>query len=208
MTDVAICVVGHQLRQDRAQQLARRVAAQVVIDDGSHGETMNHQRAWRRLAAGRTTHACVIQDDALPIGSFVADVWEVAARKPDDLISLYVGQQRPHATAVAAAVQQARRVDAAWLEHRELLWGVAVLMPRRLVLNTLAAMSGRQPYDRDLGYGWFRTTGRPVQYTVPSLVDHDDTLPQITTDHPPRQPGRRAHQTGKPVWNDRTVAIA
>lgn len=205
---LAIAVVGHTQRTQQAARLAQQLApAALFLDDGTLGEWANHERALLWGTTAPASHLLVIQDDAVPVDGFLTLANLAAAERPDDLIGLYVGKQRPRAAAVTQAVAQANRDGASWLTSSSLWWGVATIFPVELLAELLwYCQTSDKPYDRRIGT-WAKQTGRPVLYTWPSLVDHADQ-PTVIEGRPERTPGRTAHRVGAPSFNDIAVRFA
>lgn len=187
MTGVEVVVVAHEKRRHHLETLLERTeASNVFIDDGSLGEWANHERALRwaadSAAKKNLSHVCVVQDDALPVDGFVAQVCALAVLRPDDMIGLYVGTHRPHREAVDIATEEADDLGAMFLSYKELCWGVATLMPAGKIEPMLEAVRwSNRPYDIRLGRGWAAVSGeeKPVIYTWPALVDHRDERPVV-----------------------------
>lgn len=181
----------------------------TFVDNGHQGEWRNHRRAitWAAQRPG-ITHVLVVQDDAVPVPDILLHAHEAASRRPDDLISLYVGTNRPRRKDVLDAVQAADDTGASWLRADSLLWGVAVIYPVEHIEAILESCSRPPalPYDQRVGR-WAQQNNRDVWYTWPSLVDHRDT-PTVISGRSPREQPRVAHRTGVPEWNERSVRIA
>lgn len=157
-----------------------------------------HERAWMGLLeqAGSetntdTTHALVLQDDAVPCRNLVPGV-EMAldALPADALVSLYFGNALSHPKIVRSA-RSANEHKASWIVSTGYWWGVAVLLPISKIEEMLAfCCPRRENYDRRLSI-WCEYNEYPVYYPWPSLVDHlDDT----SLKNPGRRPGRKAYQ--------------
>lgn len=200
-------IVAHKSRQEMATQLSETVQAEKIwLDNGHLGEWRNHVRAWKHAAESEATHACVLQDDAVPIEGFREHVEQAVSIKPNDPISLYVGTHRPHREEVLAATKLAEGRMASWLVAPTLYWGVGLVLPVEVIPEMLEVCKGsRLPYDQRIGW-WAKKTQRPVYYTWPSLVDHADT--ETVAHSSMRQQGKRvAHKVGEPNWSDIVVPI-
>lgn len=207
MGSLYIAVVAHQKRYDMAFKLATDVQAdEVFMDDGFKGEWRNHEYAWKAAARSGMTHACILQDDAIPIEDFREHALRAAEEKPDSLISLYTGTHRPRKEQVEHAIKIAQGTDASWLTANTLMWGVGVIAPVYRIEDILSkAQESKLPYDQRIGYV-FEEFNEPVYYTFPSLIDHADE-PTVIPGRPNKQGIRVAHQTGVPEWNTREVQI-
>lgn len=213
MTGVVTVVVSHVKRKAWVPDLVRASGAEGVFeDDGTLGEWANHERALRwavATAAEKTlSHILVIQDDAVPVEMFRTQVAALASLRPDDMIGLYVGTHRPHNEAVGDACRRADELDAMFLSHHNLCWGVATLIPVAYVDPMLAvAAKSKRPYDTRLGRAWADVRGeeKPVLYTWPSLVDHRDEVSVIAGRGRP-EGARVARRTG-PLTGDPNVVV-
>jgi hypothetical protein len=193
---VSFTVMGHTARQQQARRLARDLSCPAMFDtpELGLGEVANGNRAWA-CARHADWHA-VLQDDALLVPGFLEALPRALAAADHSIVSLYTGTGRPLQRSVESAIRVADARGWAWLEHRTLLWGVAVAMPTGLAPDFLAWGAGQPgPYDERIGR-FARERRIPVLYTHPSLVDHADgpTLLQHKVG-PPTAP-RRAHRLG------------
>ena len=227
-TSIACAIMAHPQRRDLAFDLADRLAngehdelpGFISMDIAGEGEIVNGLRAWALAASVADDLGCswcvVLQDDAEPIHDFQQQARLALAHAPQTAVSFYVGAGRPRQTLVREAIDLATMRRAAWLEHRDLLWGVAVAMPTAHVAGFLAWArregGGDTPrprsYDLLIGAYW-RQQGIPVRYTWPSLVDHDDRTPSLLgNDRTPSSGPRVAHYVGVPErWDTPAVTI-
>lgn len=175
MTETNIVVVGHIDRLGHVLNLKTTLGAKVFLDDGTLGEWGNHERALR-WASTKPGHVLVLQDDAQPVDGMVNVLPKIATRVSDDPVSLYLGTGRPAAwqPRIREATSLADEHDAGLIRSVQMLHGVAILYPTRLLTAYLDwARSSTEPYDYRLG-AWCRLTGHHCYYTWPSLVDHED----------------------------------
>jgi len=219
--------MAHPRRRDMALALVDELtdveshsSPLVVFDDGWNGEIATGLQAWSLaewVAADIGAEWCVVlQDDAVPIQDFPQHAAAALAHAPQTAVSFYVGAGRPRQKLVREAIDLASMRRAAWLEHRDLLWGVAVAMPTADVSGLLAWAKGvggggtprPRSYDLLIGAYW-RQLGVPVRYTWPSLVDHDDRTPSLLLhDRTPSSGPRVAHYVGVPErWDTPAVTI-
>jgi hypothetical protein len=190
---IDVAIMAHPARVDAAHQLAEQTGARIVWDDG-HGEWDTGARAWDSINRD-ADWGLVLQDDALPIPDMLAHLGQALTNAPRTCTSLYVGTTRPRGPAVTHATQQATLAGNAWLETRALMWGVGVALPVEDIAPLLDwANTQTLPYDQRIG-AWDSRHSRPVRYTWPSLVDHDDG-PSIARNNDSAP--RKAHRTGIP----------
>lgn len=207
-TRVHVAVVAHVDRIDRGTALAQALGASLHLDDGRRGSYGNHASALAYGHARHASHVLTIEDDALPHPDFLSLAHEAIARRPNDPIGFYVGKQRPHPFRVEWSTKKADEMSASWLVSHTLLWGVATAFPAADIPGLLAwGETSSKQYDERVG-DFYCSLERPVYYTWPSLVDHDDG-PSVIQDpsRRDRPPGRVAHRVGTPTWNDITVEI-
>lgn len=206
---IGIVVMAHEKRREQALALRDQLGASVVLDDGSHGENKNGDRAWGLGLMLGEDWTVVLQDDAIPVPDFRRQAESALAQHPDSLVSFYVGTTRPKAERVKAAVVRMELDGAAWMQHSTLLWGVGVGMPTKDIDGFLSWAKSRRslPYDERLG-AYFQAQGSPVYYTYPSLVDHADEKTLVRHKAGPPKGPRRAWRVGVPqTWNTKAVTL-
>ena len=180
-----VALVAHHSRP--YEPLAAHLDADIVfVDDAWRGAWWNHQRAlaW---AAGQAERVWIVEDDALPAHNFrtLAQSW--GDRFRHDLISGYLGKQRPPQWQSRIRQRLADR-DQDFIRLDTLIHGVCYSIPPGEVGRVVDQMTPG-PADFQIGKAW----GSPVLYTLPSLVDHADG--DVVETHPDgkrRLPGRTA----------------
>jgi hypothetical protein len=214
--DFVVGVVAHEKRRTRAERLAGKVRADLIMTDGGPkplGCEANHRRVWSGLDAFNAEWCVTLEDDAIPVDGFRDQLAQALAVAPAPYISLYLGrgfprqwQKRFGETILAATPDTCWAMTSGWLWHAV---GIAVradLVPG--MLNHLDRAIG-VPVDEAIGQH-ARNTNQPVAYTLPSLVDHaDGPTIHIHQDGQPRPPGRKAWTTGaRTTWNNKTIDMA
>lgn len=184
-TQIRFVVVGHHARRARAERLAFKLGAHLLIDEEDHGANWNHRRALE-WAAGQNSLVVVVEDDALPVEGFQALATEWLSRFPDSLISFYLGTGRPpqYQLEIATKLIAADRERADHITMQRLVHAVCYSVPPKLLPKVLARWDASKPADYAVG----DACGGPVIYPCNSLVDHADGLP--VEKHPDRQPRR------------------
>lgn len=218
---VVIVVMAHPSRRASAELLAQTVDASLIVWDLGDGEWDTASRAWRAgLALANdldVSHVLVIQDDAIPVDHLREHILEMLDDAPtrEAAFSLYLGKVKPArwVTNVEFAVRLAEREGCAWLTATHLLHGVAVVLPARVIEPMLSwCEKPTLPYDERIGTWIRRVWQKPTLYTVPSLVDHDDSLATLVehADDVRRSPkGRVAWRYGVPAsWRTDALVIA
>lgn len=195
-----IGIVAHVDRLDMAAALADTVDARVIcIDDGTIGCDGNHRRVWTHLAIGDAPWSLVLEDDAVPVRDFTAQLVGVLRNSPAPVVSLYLGRSRPPAwqdwAEEATATADAR--GDCFIPCNRLLHAVGVAMHRRLVTHMLAqTLDVELPVDEAIS-AWARWNEHKISYCWPSIVDHRD-IPTLVK-HPdgkPRTMSRTAWSVG------------
>lgn len=217
---IAYGVCAHHERLDQAQRLLETLPVEgrvLACDNGTKGELRNHDDTWLaayEVAMEEGLDWCVVlEDDAEPVWRFSEYLPQILANVPEPgIVCLYTGTGRPpqYQATIEQACYQAQHSGAAWLRSRShrLLWGVAVAMPTYQVPYMLEGVQGdMSPYDYRIGH-YALSTGTPVHYTYPSMVDHADGLTLIQhQDGQPRTEVRKAWATGVPMMNREAVVF-
>lgn len=204
---IATVVVAHPAREVQAKQLAADHDGIVVMDTEGRGAGGNHREALRVGIETGASHVLSLEDDAVPVPGLLGHVAEAVRRRPDQILGLYVGRQRPRSFVdrVAAATRKADQTGASWLTYPGLIWGVAAVWPAHLAREFLTFSHGTNLWDVHVRR-WCERHGHEVAFTWPSLCDHRDEG-TVITGRLTRPPGRVAHRVGVPDWNDRAVAL-
>ena len=130
------------------------------------------------------THFCVMQDDVIPCQQFASKLQDAIADRPDDVLSLWVGDLR---NTTAKFYRRAQIAGERWspIHFSDIHHCVALVWPRDLVAHfvewTATSMlpgDGRNQQSDDAIFGaWARRTKHQVWAAVPSLVEHNDDVP-------------------------------
>lgn len=186
---IHIAVVGHVIRQTRAEALADSLGAELFLDRLTLGPTFGHLNAlnWGAQFDG---NLIILEDDAQPVKRFLPLATQWISAHPQDLTSFYLGTGRPaqHQPRIKAALDLADSTRADHIKLPNLIHAVAYTLPctaipdLKLSLATVA--------DFGLGRAWNSHTKRPILYTIPSYVDHDDTDSIVRSG--PKGPPRKA----------------
>lgn len=208
---IPIGVVAHVTRVKQAKRLAQRVHADFIsIDNGLLGCDDSHKHVLNHLSNLPSTFSVVLEDDAVPIDNFTAQLAHCLPMSPSPITSLYLGQLRPpqFQNAIRAATRRADAENADWIISTHLLHAVGYAI-RTDLIPSLLAFTSPLPIDQHIS-AWAQQYGHTTAYAWPSLVDHADG-PTVIPTHPdgkPRTPGRVAWKTGPhPNWTTRTVPL-
>ncbi len=189
-----IVIIGHYARRARAELLAGKLSAHLIMDEVGLGALLAHRKALQWCC--RQDERCVVmEDDALPVAGFVSLAQRWLDRFPDELLSFYLGTGRPPQWQPTIA-RMLRNADEMQLSHivlPQLLHGVCYSLPADKVAAVVDALSSHRPADFAVGEAWRKVGRRPVVYLVRSLVDHDDgPSVEVHRDGQPRTEPRRA----------------
>ncbi len=181
------------------------LAVEVVSDHEGHDP--NPWRNYLRCLQNpppRATHMAILQDDVLPCNNFDIRLREVIKEKPDQILSLFVGNLRGAGQKEYRKAQIARSQWCAISSAARIFHVVALVWPVEAAAAfldwyevTKDKIPARQPHrsdDQVFGY-WIRTgtPRRTVWATVPCLVEHPDDVPQVARKRQrASDPGRRA----------------
>jgi len=148
--------------------------AEVVWDDGSNSRWGTGRRALLAYDP-EATHHLVLQDDAVIPRDLVTGLEAALQHAPQDVpLCLYVGKVRPYREMVTEYVRRAQ--NASWLVMDRLNWGVAVVLPTKIIDDLVDWCDGFDipNYDSRMSK-WFEDRNLPVWYPWPSLVDHRES---------------------------------
>jgi len=160
------------------------LAAAMHVDATGAGPWYTAKRCWRSMP-GHATHQLMLQDDAILCHNFVAGMKAVAAVRPNDPLALFAADDE-HADYAAMGGHH-------WMPMLR-FGAVALLLPRHVIEDFLA---WQQPLEKhfdestrgdgaSLRWGllddcrlWRYLMYQSIRMwaTVPSLVDHDVSLP-------------------------------
>ena len=169
-------IMAHEKRREFIPDLVERLG--ITDDDVVWDRIQNRwdtgRRAWE--AIDQTAEwGCVIQDDALVCRDFIRGMETALEYVNDDVVvSPYTGTRRPMAHRVEAAVRNARHHNASWIKMPSLNWGVAIVLPTRIIDDMLVWCDKQKypNYDRRIGRYAIDVLNMPTMCTWPSLVDH------------------------------------
>lgn len=169
---IPVAIVSHNSRTRRAERLAEITGAEYVsTDDGTLGPGLNHDRAWRWIAAQHGTWGVVLEDDAIPVKDCFQEQLEKVLRvAPSPIVSLYLGRSRPRhwQPQIMRVIGRSEH----FLTASTLLHHVGVAMRIGLIPEMLRGRNFSLPIDESIGE-WAQDHEFIVSYTHPSIVDHD-----------------------------------
>ena len=218
MTTIRLGVVAHTLRLSYAEQLADKVAAEVIsFDDGMLGPNKNHIKVWTNLLQRGGDWLVVLEDDAVPVDDFKYQLMQALNNAPTDIVGLYLGTSYPKAWQrfIKKAIETLMHEGAIGIFLTSLMIllflgslrsTVAVFLSipiSALVAFIALAQGGRKwPIDEQITH-WARMRGHQISYTRPSLIDHMDGPSTIPARHDgdSRDLPRKAYEVGcRDMW--------
>lgn len=147
-----------------------------LIIDHSKNEWDNGEICLRAYSGD---YHVILQDDAIIGENFYTNIINAISLKQNSLISLYTGTSRPFPTRIVRAVNEADSIGASFLQAKSLFWGVGFIIPTRDILPMLDYVKdSKLPFDQRIGL-YFKQLNKPVYYTYPSIVDHNDELDSL-----------------------------
>lgn len=213
MSDIKIGVVADERRQRQAFDLTKAVRADTVsYDPGLLGCTKNHIKVWAKVLQLGGDWAVVLEDDAVPVPDFRANLERALQDPPADVIGLYLGTNYPKEW--QRFIKPAVASEANWIVASHLLHGVGTAIRMSLVKDMLRFVGNMSdedklwPVDAQITH-WCCLRGMKVAYTNPSLVDHTDgeSLIAIRSGEATRERPRHAHKFGALETYQRTSLV-
>jgi hypothetical protein len=176
---VSLAIMAHPTRADLVDHLERELEEPEVVWDRGQGEWDTGRRALLAYDPEAEWH-CVVQDDAIPAMRFLEALDLVTAHADGHPLGLYLGKVRPVPRIMAKAVSAAENCGSPWVEWYGPRWGVAVAIPTRYIPALVAAADhySHPHYDARLAR-FFKMSNVWARYPLPSLVDHDPTIPSL-----------------------------
>lgn len=175
---ISTAIMAHPSRAALAEALWERLGGELVFDEkGDEWDT--GRRALLAYDPRAEWHA-VIQDDAILSDRFVEALELVTAHADGHPLGLYLGKVRPNPRVMRRAIEAAEHRGTPWVEWYGPRWGVAVCLPTRYIPALVASADlYRHPhYDARISR-FFKMSDVWCRYPIPSLVDHDPTIPSL-----------------------------
>lgn len=198
-----VLIQAHPARRELAEVLLGCLGRGEIVYDTNEEGPRNPWLTYRRcLARGVELggHTLIVQEDVIVCGNFLAGVERAIAAKPDNPLAFFVPGKPP---AYINAIYTARRDGRAWAELPLGTWCpvVATAWSSYLAENLLEWTKSNVPpawrADDEICGRFLAWAGVPVLASVPSLVEHPDTVPSVMNGHKRvgdgRDPGRRAY---------------
>lgn len=151
-------------------------------------------KLWKWASETDATHLLQLQDDALVCPEFWAQLHAMVSAVPDKVIGL------------ESAHPVAKDLPDTWYTTPDMLIGVGYVVPTTLLQEFLVWRStelrpgGLESVNEDQLLGlWCFVTGRKIWHPVPTIIDHDTSLPSTY--------GNDEHQDRRPTvtWKDRPL---
>lgn len=178
---VSVSIMAHPQRADMVERLVKTLGIDDsrVAWDQKNDRWDTGMRAWG-MYDPKASHHLVIQDDGHPAENLLEVLNDSINTFADETAtSLYLGRVRPYAQKVTELVNAAQAMDVSpgWIGMDSLFWGVAIMLPTRLIDGAMrwGYLNRDTPYyDQRIARYLARSCSvNTVYYTWPSLVDHD-----------------------------------
>lgn len=153
------------------------------------------ERMWSWAAETTATHCVFLQDDVEVAPNFWPALRAIVEARPDDVVGLEVA----HPAARMLALEDFRLFTTS-----DMLIGPGYVVPREQLVEFLewrktrlvdgwrtAGADGKPGLTEDTMIGlWCMTTGRRIVHPVPTIIDHDTSIPSTygNDDHTHRKP--------------------
>jgi hypothetical protein len=189
---LSVSVMAHPDRAPLVEKLVtaldptHTLSIPVAMDDEGP-PSGNTDRGWRtarrgwELADPAADFHLLLQDDALPCADLLAGLSKALEHVPPDaVVSAYLGNGGGIGPYWGAIATEANRRRASWVRSGKLNWGVAIILPTRLIPEMIEHANRSTGVPDDIRVcGWVGKRHGEVWYTWPSLVDHLD-VPSLT----------------------------
>lgn len=193
MATLSVKIMAHPKREAFIPELVSRLGLQDsdVIWDNDNTRWHTGRRAWQAIDQD-ADWGMVVQDDALVCQDLIPGLEVALDHLPEiGVVSPYIGTRRPSASKVEQAVQDAKNADASWVKMPSLNWGVAIVLPTKII-NGMVRWCNLQrypQYDRRIGRYAIDVEKLNTWCPWPSLVDHRDSASLVG-----HGTGRKAHK--------------
>ena len=188
MLSVSVAIQAHPSRAAMAEELLGCLDGRAEIvydpmpDDGLRSPWRTYREALERTPAG-ASHRLILQEDVIVCDRFLDGVDAAVAAHPDRVVCLFVaGNPALHRDTVFAACDR----DDSWAELEVTTWTpvVATLYPVRVIEPLLAWYDAQRfpdafTADDEIVGRYLRVAIERPLATVPSLVEHPDTVPSV-----------------------------
>ena len=182
MDNVSAAVVTHPSRFEAAVDLARKLPASVILDEG-YGLTRNHLRAWRCVSVGK--FGLVVQDDIAVDYDLLRKQIATYMQDPDESIATFYSVYAADLVALNSGASQ-RRFRGAQFRGE-----LAVMMPQHMISEYFVwAKDNWKELDPKLKWHDFlvakflQATNRDVVTMLPNSVQHRNREFKSTVGHP------------------------
>lgn len=183
MANYALGVVAHVERQSQIDMLRERIYPDLIeVDDGTYGCMGNHcltiEKLYQNGRRSGREWLVVLEDDAQPPETgFHQQVTAALDVAPSPLVSFYSGTGHP-ARKQGKFAEMASRQDVHWILHDYMRHAVAYALHVDVIelglIDHMIKMSRERWAPDDAISKFAKRYAKPIAYTNPSLVDHED----------------------------------
>jgi len=199
---LSVSVQAHPDRAELVKALTSSLDGEAPVAWDEEGPPNgNADRGWRTARAAWQLHDpdadwhLVLQDDAVPCADLLAGLSEALAHVPADaVVSAYLGRGGGNGYRWTPIVTGAEIAGASWVRSSKLSWGVAIILPAKLIGEMIEYCDRRHGVTDDMRIaGWAEKRRAEVWYPWPSLVDHRP-VPSLTKHRAKDRVAWRHHQ--------------
>jgi hypothetical protein len=194
---VSVSIMAHEKRREWVPLLQEKLGQECPVAwERGYGRWDTGRRAWE-LRDPQATHHLVLQDDVILSRELLPALLKILEVVPEEPISLFARTARRWDPLIRHCQRFSNQTR--WLVLKRLNWGPAILLPVSDIEPMLAWVEEHchmPHYDVRLAY-WYLHQGRPVWYTMPSLVDHRIDGDSLVWDLPSQERRRALYFIGE-----------
>lgn len=161
-------IMATESRRELAEKLSASLCNIPISYDNGSGIWWNRVKAMK-LCGTDCDFVCVLQDDSIPCKDFFNKVSAIAT-DTNKAYSLYFGNRRNMQDIAKVGMEKG------YLELDWLSWGVAIVLPTKIIPDLIDFGDKLKRYDRhdDTKISkYLQKIGMKIFYPLPSLVDHN-----------------------------------
>lgn len=170
---LSIAIMAHPKRESYIPSLRAKIGRPVRVTWDQINDRWDTGRRSLLAYDSSRSHHMVIQDDAVLCRDLPAGVEQALRFTPrDSIMGLYLGRTKAWKPVWARA--QRIQPNLRWVRMQELMWGVGVVVPTRLI-DEIVEIGDSLPeipnYDSRISAACMKM-GIPIWYPWPSMVSH------------------------------------
>jgi hypothetical protein len=165
---IKFSIMATESRRELAEKLSASLGGIPISYDNGSGIWWNRVNAMK-LCGNDCDFVCVLQDDAIPCKDLINKL-SFVINDNNMAYSLYFGNRKNMKELAEEGLKKGGlKLD--WLS-----WGVAIVLPTRIISDLITFGDKLRRYDRhdDTKISkYLQKIGMKIYYPLPSLVDHD-----------------------------------